>query len=184
MVFGPEAKQADLGARNRSAAWPLWRRQRASHAARSAAVWRNCAAKRAACRAVFAALVVDANQRSRRCRGLLEALTELVQPAIRGDDPLRSWGSPAVGIEHCLFAFITQSWRGKPLLTHQVIVQLIASTTTDKGLTVQCRLDENAYTKGIKVPDAEMATLNITPAEFHGEWNYTINPRKPQNQHG
>ncbi len=84
-------------------------------------------------------------------------------------------------IEHRLFAFITQNWRGKPLLTHQVIVQLIASTTTEKGLTVQCRLDENAYEKGIKVSDAEMAKLNIKTADFHGEWNYTIEPRKPDN---
>ena len=71
-------------------------------------------------------------------------------------------------IEHRLFAFITQNWRGKPLLTHQVIVQLIASTTTAKGLTVQCRLDDNIYNKGIKVSDAEMARLNIKPADFHG----------------
>lgn len=84
-------------------------------------------------------------------------------------------------IEHRLFAFITQNWRGKPLLTHHVIVQLIASTTTEKGLTVQCRLDENAYHKGIRVSDAEMATLNITPAAFHGEWNYTIQPRRLDN---
>jgi transposase len=83
-------------------------------------------------------------------------------------------------IEHRLFAFITQNWRGKPLLTHQVIVQLITSTRTDKGLTVQCRLDENNYDKGIKVSDAEMANLNIKPADFHGEWNYTISPRKPE----
>jgi hypothetical protein len=82
-------------------------------------------------------------------------------------------------IEHRLFAFITQNWRGKPLLTHQVIVQLIASTTTKTGLTVQCRLDQNAYDKGIKISDAEMARLNITAANFHGEWNYTIAPRKP-----
>jgi Rhodopirellula transposase DDE domain len=72
-------------------------------------------------------------------------------------------------IEHRLFAFITQNWRGKPLLTHQVIVQLIASTTTEMGLTVQCRLDDNTYDKGIKVSDAEMAKLNITPANFPGE---------------
>jgi transposase len=85
-------------------------------------------------------------------------------------------------IEHRLFAFITQNWRGKPLLTHQVIVQLIASTTTEKGLTVQCRLDENTYDKGIKVSEAEMATLNIKTADFHGEWNYTIIPRKPDNR--
>ena len=82
-------------------------------------------------------------------------------------------------IEHRLFAFITQNWRGKPLLTHQVIVQLIASTTTRTGLTVQGRLDRGAYAKGIKVSDAEMATLNLQPAAFHGDWNYTILPRQP-----
>ncbi len=81
-------------------------------------------------------------------------------------------------IEHRLFAFITQNWRGKPLVTHEVIVQLIANTTTKRGLSVQCRLDENDYEKGIKVSDAEMATLNVAQAEFHGEWNYTIAPRR------
>jgi Rhodopirellula transposase DDE domain len=72
-------------------------------------------------------------------------------------------------VEHRLFAFITQNWRGKPLVSHQVIVQLIANTTTDTGLTVACRLDWNTYEKGIKVSDAEMANLNIQPANFHGE---------------
>jgi hypothetical protein len=81
-------------------------------------------------------------------------------------------------IEHRLFAFITQNWRGKPLVNHQVIVQLIANTTTDTGLTVACQLDANTYEKGIKVSDAEMAALNIKPAEFHGEWNYTFAPRR------
>ena len=80
-------------------------------------------------------------------------------------------------IEHRLFAFVTQNWRGKPLLTHQVMIQLIASTTTQTGLTVQCRLDENLYEKATKVSDAQIASLNITPDEFHGEWNYTIAPR-------
>jgi len=84
-------------------------------------------------------------------------------------------------IEHRLFAFITQNWRGKPLVSHQVIVQLIANTTTSTGLTVTCRLDENAYDKGIKVTDAEMANLNIIQADFHGEWNYTFRPRKSDN---
>ena len=84
-------------------------------------------------------------------------------------------------IEHRLFAFITQNWRGKPLVSHQVIVQLIANTTTSTGLTVKCRLDENAYENGIKVTDAEMAKLNISQADFHGEWNYTFQPRKPDN---
>jgi hypothetical protein len=82
-------------------------------------------------------------------------------------------------IEHRLFAFITMNWRGKPLVSYQVIVQLIANTTTDTGLTVACRLDANAYEKGIKVSKAEMATLNIQPASFHGEWNYTVTPRRP-----
>jgi hypothetical protein len=82
-------------------------------------------------------------------------------------------------IEHRLFAFITQNWRGKPLLTHQVIVQLIASTKTKTGLTVRCRIDQNAYDKGVKISDAEMAKLNITRADFQGEWNYTIAPRRP-----
>jgi hypothetical protein len=80
-------------------------------------------------------------------------------------------------IEHRLFSFITQNWRGKPLVSYLVIVQLIASTTTNTGLTVACRLDESDYAKGIKVTDAEMAALNIQPAAFHGEWNYTIAPR-------
>ena len=82
-------------------------------------------------------------------------------------------------VEHRLFSFITQNWRGKPLVSYLVIVQLIASTTTDTGLTVACRLDESDYAKGIKVTDAEMAALNIQLADFHGEWNYTIAPRRP-----
>jgi len=82
-------------------------------------------------------------------------------------------------VEHRLFSFITQNWRGKPLVSYLVIVQLIANTTTDTGLTVACRLDANAYEKGIKVSDAEMAVLNIKPATFHGEWNYTFVPRRP-----
>jgi Rhodopirellula transposase DDE domain len=83
-------------------------------------------------------------------------------------------------IEHRLFAFITQNWRGKPLLSHQVIVQLIANTTTTTGLTVACRLDKASYEKGIKVSDTEMAALNIHPDAFHGEWNYTFRPRLPK----
>jgi hypothetical protein len=82
-------------------------------------------------------------------------------------------------IEHRLFAFITQNWRGKPLLSHQVIIQLIANTTTATGLSVACHLDRNTYDKGIKVTDAEMAALNIRLADFHGEWNYTFTPRLP-----
>jgi hypothetical protein len=82
-------------------------------------------------------------------------------------------------IEHRLFSFISMNWRARPLLTYMVIVQLIGSTTTDTGLTVACRLDTRTYDKGIKVTDAEMASLNIHPASFHGEWNYTSKPRPP-----
>jgi transposase len=82
-------------------------------------------------------------------------------------------------IEHRLFAFITQNWRGKPLLSHAVIVQLIGATTTSAGLAVHCCLDDNSYPKAIKVSDAEMAQINITPNDFHGEWNYTISLTKP-----
>ncbi len=79
-------------------------------------------------------------------------------------------------IEHRLFAFITQNWCGKPLLSHAVIVDLISATTTKTGLTVRCELDTGQYPSGIVVSDAEMAAINIKRAEFHGEWNYTISP--------
>ena len=82
-------------------------------------------------------------------------------------------------IEHRLFSFITQNWRGKPLVSYQTIVQLIVSTTTRTGLNIKCTIDPNAYLAGVKVSDADMASLNIKPHEFHGEWNYTIAPRPP-----
>ncbi|SDD96817.1 ISAzo13 family transposase [Belnapia rosea] len=81
-------------------------------------------------------------------------------------------------IEHRLFAAISQNWRGKPLVSHQVIVQLIGATTTQTGLTVRCELDASSYPKGIKVTDAEMAALAIERDAFHGEWNYTISPNQ------
>jgi hypothetical protein len=80
-------------------------------------------------------------------------------------------------IEHRLFSFITGNWRGKPLVSHQVIVQLIAATTTRTGLTVRCELDQNIYPAGIKVSDAEIEAVNISRHDFHGEWNYTISPK-------
>jgi len=81
-------------------------------------------------------------------------------------------------IEHRLFAYIAQNWRGKPLISHQVIVQLIGNTTTDKGLKVCCEIDSNLYPKGVQVSDREMAELNIKGDEFHPEWNYTISPKQ------
>jgi Rhodopirellula transposase DDE domain len=80
-------------------------------------------------------------------------------------------------IEHRLFSFITQNWRGKPLVGHQVIVQLIAATTTKSGLKVRCELDPNSYPAGIKIADADMAAIKLHHHEFHGDWNYTISPR-------
>jgi hypothetical protein len=80
-------------------------------------------------------------------------------------------------IEHRLFAFITGNWRGKPLISYQVIVELIAATTTAAGLKVRCQLDLNLYPTGIKVSDAELEAVNLTRHAFHGEWNYTISPK-------
>ncbi len=80
-------------------------------------------------------------------------------------------------IEHRLFCHITQNWRGKPLVSHEVIVSLIANTSTQAGLKVRAALDTNSYPTGLKITDSEMAKLKLTPANFHGEWNYSITPR-------
>jgi hypothetical protein len=80
-------------------------------------------------------------------------------------------------IEHRLFSFITQNWRGKPLVSYQAIVQLIAATTTRTGLNVRSEIDTAFYPPGIKVSDRDMAAINVTPHAFHGEWNYTIAPK-------
>jgi hypothetical protein len=82
-------------------------------------------------------------------------------------------------IEHRLFSYISQNWRAKPLVSHEVIVNLIASTTTRTGLTVKCQLDTDKYAKGIKVTDEELRQVNIVRDEFHGEWNYAIHPQSP-----
>jgi transposase len=82
-------------------------------------------------------------------------------------------------IEHRLFSFISQNWRGKPLVSHQVIVNLISATTTKTGLRVRAEIDPGKYPKGVKVSDEEVASIRIARDEFHGEWNYTILPRHP-----
>ena len=79
-------------------------------------------------------------------------------------------------IEHRLFSFISQNWRGKPLISHQVILDLISSTTTKTGLSVHSNLDKNRYPTGIKISDVDIGRVNIQRDEFHGEWNYTILP--------
>jgi hypothetical protein len=81
-------------------------------------------------------------------------------------------------IEHRLFSAITQNWRGRPLVSHEIILALIESTTTRTGLKVRASLDRNRYPKGIKVSKAEMRSLNHIPDCFHGEWNYTIQPKE------
>ena len=81
-------------------------------------------------------------------------------------------------IEHRLFSFISQNWRGKPLLTHAAIVSLIASTTTSTGLKVRCVLDRGKYPTKQEVTQEQMASINVTRDRFHGDWNYTIRPRK------
>jgi Rhodopirellula transposase DDE domain len=80
-------------------------------------------------------------------------------------------------IEHRMFAFISQNWRGKPLRSHQVIVQLIAATRTATGLAVSCAIDAGRYPKGAKVSDAQIAALNIKYDAFHPDWNYAILPQ-------
>jgi len=80
-------------------------------------------------------------------------------------------------IEHRLFSFISMNWRGKPLVSRQTIISLIAATSTRTGLTVHARLDERPYPKGIKISDTELAAVNLTGDPFHPEWNYTIKPR-------
>jgi len=81
-------------------------------------------------------------------------------------------------IEHRLFSFISQNWRGQPLVTHATIVKLISSTQTSTGLKVRCILDKRRYPKEIKVTDEQMATIRLKPDPFHGDWNYTIRPHE------
>ena len=81
-------------------------------------------------------------------------------------------------IEHRLFSFITQNWRGRPLVSHQSIVSLIAATTSRTGLLVKAALDTARYETGIKVSDQELARIQLHPHAFHGDWNYTIKPRR------
>lgn len=81
-------------------------------------------------------------------------------------------------VEHRLFSFISSNWRGEPLRDYETIVNLIANTTTAKGLTVNCRLDRRKYPTGRKVSAGEMKQLNLHPDKFHGEWNYLIKPHR------
>lgn len=79
-------------------------------------------------------------------------------------------------VEHRLFSAITMNWRGRPLNSHEVVVQSIAATTTRTGLTVQAELDTGTYPTGVKVSDAELNAVPVTGHAFHGEWNCTVHP--------
>ena len=85
-------------------------------------------------------------------------------------------------IEHRMFSRITRNWRGRPLVSREAVVELIANTTTRQGLTIRAELDENEYPTGIKVSDERMAALNLSRDEFHGDWNYTISPTRKTNK--
>jgi hypothetical protein len=81
-------------------------------------------------------------------------------------------------IEHRMFSHITQNWRGRPLVSHDVVINLIANTTTQAGLKIRTELDSGKYPTGIKVSDAELAAVNIKRASFHGDWNYKLLPAR------
>ena len=84
-------------------------------------------------------------------------------------------------IEHRMFSHIAMNWRGQPLTSHEVIIHLIANTTTQSGLRIRAELDANRYPTGVVVTDQELASLNLKKADFHGEWNYIIRPRTNRN---
>jgi hypothetical protein len=77
-------------------------------------------------------------------------------------------------IEHKMFSFITQNWRGRPLVSHEVIINLIAHTVTKAGLKIRAELDKGKYTIGQKITDDEFMKIKLKAAEFHGDWNYSI----------
>lgn len=81
-------------------------------------------------------------------------------------------------IEHRMFCHITQNWRGRPLVSHEVIISLIANTTTQQGLKIRAELDAGVYPTGIKVSDEELANVSLERESFRGDWNYTIYPTR------
>jgi hypothetical protein len=117
-----------------------------------------------------------------RCRlwkvALHELATELEMPIHVCHFPpgTSKWNK----IEHRMFAHITQNWRGRPLVSHEVIVNLIANTATQQGLTIQAEVDSGTYPTGLKVSDQELALVPLMPNGFHGDWNYTIASQQRQ----
>jgi transposase len=116
-------------------------------------------------------------ERKRKSTGSSAARTPDGSLAIRRTKSCGQKTSKWNKIEHRLFSFISQNWRGKPLISHQVIIDLIALTTTKTGLTVKSKLNTNTYEQGIKVSDQQMAELQLRKEKFHGDWNYRLLPR-------
>ena len=81
-------------------------------------------------------------------------------------------------IEHRMFCHITENWRGRPLVSHEVVVNLIGNTRTRTGLRIEAALDTNSYATGVKVTNKELEAVRLKKDKFHGEWNYTILPRR------
>jgi hypothetical protein len=113
-----------------------------------------------------------------RCRLWKVALQEL---AVRLGIPIHVCHFPPGTskwnkIEHRMFCHITQNWRGRPLVSHEVIINLIANTTTQAGLEIRAELDRGIYPIGVKITDQELSGLSLRLAKFHGDWNYTLLP--------
>jgi hypothetical protein len=140
--------------------------------------WRKMGAKRYPQAKELLITADGGGSNSSRCRLWKVALQEL---AIRLGMPIHvSHFPPGTSkwnkIEHRMFCHITQNWRGRPLVSHDVVVNLIARTTTQTGLKVRAELDRGSYPTGVKVSDMELGTVHIKPDEFHGDWNYAILP--------
>ena len=120
---------------------------------------------------------ISNSSRSRLWKMVLQRLadeTDLVISMCHFPPGTSKWNT----IEHRMFSYITQNWRGRPLVSYEVMVNSIANTRTEAGLIVNAELDKNAYPTGIKVSDEELASVNLNKADFHGEWNYQVSPRE------
>lgn len=84
-----------------------------------------------------------------------------------------------ISIEHRLWSAVTSNWRGRPLTSHEVVVNLIGATTNKKGLRVQAHLDTGYYPTGVKITNAQLAAVPLTRHDFHGDWNYTVHSAQP-----
>jgi hypothetical protein len=96
----------------------------------------------------------------------------------KAENPVSAEPGTVHKIEHRLFSFIARNWRGQPLISRQAVVSLIAATTSTKGLKVYAELDENSYQRSIKITDTQLAAVNLVRDDFHGEWNYRIEPSR------